>query len=46
MKTIGVKVIFIEVTNNDEKFLAENYRTTVQYSADYAGRCDVLSVSN
>jgi hypothetical protein len=44
MHNIGAKVMFIEVYNEDEQFLASHYRSTVQYSADYAGLCDISSV--
>eukprot|EP01033_Poteriospumella_lacustris_P007119 gene7119-5122_t len=43
MHNIGAKVMFIEVYNEDEQFLASHYRSTVQYSADYAGLCDISS---
>lgn len=45
MHNIGAKVMFIEVNNEDEQFLARNYHTTVQYSVDYAGLNDASSVS-
>jgi hypothetical protein len=38
MQAIGAKVMFIEVNNDDEDFLATHYRATVENSADYTGR--------
>eukprot|EP01039_Chlorochromonas_danica_P002541 gene2541-2782_t len=37
MHSTGAKVMFIEVTNDDEEFLAKHYRTTVSHSVDYMG---------
>lgn len=36
-QAIGAKVMFIEVNNDSEEFLAKHYRTTVEYSDDYTG---------
>jgi ribosome biogenesis SPOUT family RNA methylase Rps3 len=44
MQEIGAKVMFIEVNNEDERFLAKQYRSTVRYSIDYAGLNDASSV--
>eukprot|EP01031_Cornospumella_fuschlensis_P040363 gene40363-49189_t len=40
MHKCGAKVMFIEVHNDDEAFLASNYRTTVSTSIDYVGVAD------
>ncbi len=44
MQEIGAKVMFIEVNNTDEQFLAKHYRSAVQHSVDYAGLNDSSSV--
>lgn len=44
MQQIGAKVMFIEVSNEDEAFLTKHYHTTVQYSADYVGMNNKMSV--
>jgi hypothetical protein len=46
MHSIGAKVMFIEVNNEDEHFLAKHYRNTVHYSCDYEGLEDAESVSS
>ena len=33
----GAKILFIEVSNTDEHFLSESYRSNVQSSPDYRG---------
>jgi len=43
MHAIGAKVMFIEVSNEDETFLARQYQTTVRYSVDYAGLSNTSS---
>jgi hypothetical protein len=40
MHFTGAKVMFIEVNSEDEKFLSGHYRSTVQYSCDYANHED------
>jgi hypothetical protein len=40
MHFTGAKVMFIEVNSEDEKFLSGHYRSTVQYSCDYASHDD------
>eukprot|EP01038_Epipyxis_sp_PR26KG_P012621 gene12621-16924_t len=43
MHSTGAKVMFIEVTNDDAKFLDSQYRTTVISSPDYAGVADIAA---
>lgn len=45
MHITGAKVMFIEVNNEDEKYLSDHCRSMVQFSADYEHRDHSQSVS-
>ena len=40
MSAARVKVMFIEVTNDNEAFLKNQYKETASTSPDYEGICD------
>lgn len=46
IRTTGAKIMWIEVTNEDEAFLAKQYLNVVNYSPDYVGVQDADAFSD
>lgn len=44
MNSMGAKVMFVEVSNYNQKFLDDQYRDTVLSLPDYIGMSDVEAV--
>jgi hypothetical protein len=45
LEPTGAKVLWVEVSNTDERYLSELYSTVASRSPDYAGIEDIKAVS-